>query len=335
MKKIASLFMLLMLVGNTLFAQQPTLKLWYKNPANASVPDNLKSSKDDAEWLKALPIGNGNLGGMVFGDVNKERIQFNEKTLWSGSNDDNDNPDAPKYINEIRALLFAGKFKEATELTNKTQVCKGVGSGNGSGADDPFGCFQTLGDLWLDFGKQSTYTNYYRDLNLNNAIANVNYLQDGINFKREYFVNTADNCLVIRLTADKKNAISFSAMLNRPERFITANNKGELVMSGTLNNGKGGNGMEYMARLKAISTAGKQSIVDNKIVIEKADEVVLYLTASTDYLNIYPVYKGNDYQKITRNNLDKATAKTFSILKAGHIKDYQYYFNRVSLQLSP
>ena len=335
MKKIASLFMLLMLLGNTLFAQQTTLKLWYKNPANASVPDNLKSSKDDAEWLKALPIGNGNLGGMVFGDVNKERIQLNEKTLWSGSNDDNDNPDAPKYINEIRALLFAGKFKEATELTNKTQICKGVGSGNGSGADDPFGCFQTLGDLWLDFGKQSAYTNYYRDLNLNNAIANVSYLQDGINFKREYFVNTADNCLVIRLTADKKNAISFSAMLNRPERFITANNKGELVMSGTLNNGKGGNGMEYMARLKAISTAGKQSIVDNKIVIEKADEVVLYLTASTDYLNIYPVYKGNDYQKITRNNLDKATAKTFSILKAGHIKDYQYYFNRVSLQLSP
>ncbi len=335
MNKINGIFFLLMFSSSISFAQQQTLKLWYKSPANASVPDNLKTSKDDAEWLKALPIGNGNLGAMVFGDVNKERIQLNEKTLWSGSNDDNDNPDAPMYINEIRALLFEGKFKEATALTNKTQVCKGVGSGEGGGADDPFGCFQTLGDLWLDFGKKSTYTNYYRDLNLNNAIANVTYNQDGINFKREYFVNTADNCLVIRLTADKKNAISFSAMLNRPERFITANNKGELVMSGILNNGKGGNGMEYMTRLKSISTAGKQKIVDNKIVVEKADEVVLYLTASTDYLNNYPVYKGNDYQKITRNNLDKATVKTFSALKAGHIKDYQYYFNRVSLQLSP
>ncbi len=94
-----------------------------------------------------------------FGDVNIERLQLNEKTLWSGSPDDNNNPEAYGSLNRIRELLFDGKYKEASELTLKTQVCKGAGSGNGNGANVPFGCFQTLGDLWLDFGKYSEYEN--------------------------------------------------------------------------------------------------------------------------------------------------------------------------------
>ena len=151
----------LAIVG-TVFGQKQPLKLWYKQPASATTPDSKEGWKDDQEWLKALPIGNGNIGAMVFGDVNKERIQLNEKTLWSGSPFDNDNPDAPKYLDEIRNLLFAGKFKEATALTNKTQICNGKGSGQGNGANVPFGCFQTLGDLWLDFGKQVDYQSYAR-----------------------------------------------------------------------------------------------------------------------------------------------------------------------------
>lgn len=98
------------------------LSLWYTEPADASVADNEDAWQDDPEWLRALPLGNGNLGAMMFGDPNNERFQLNEKTLWSGSHDDNDNPEAKLYLDEIRSLLFAGKFKEATELTNRTQV---------------------------------------------------------------------------------------------------------------------------------------------------------------------------------------------------------------------
>jgi alpha-L-fucosidase 2 len=309
-------------------------KLWYNQPADASVPDDKNGWKDDPQWLKALPLGNGNIGAMVFGDVNRERIQLNEKTLWSGSNADNDNPDAPKYLAEIRKLLFEGKFKEATELTNRTQICKGKGSGNGNGANVPFGSFQTLGDLWIDFGTKKSYTKYYRDLNLNDAIANVNYQQDGVGFKREYFISAPDNAMVVRFTANKRGAISFTAMLNRPERFNTTAVKGELIMSGILDNGNGGSGMEYMARLKAKLKGGQQSILNNHLVVKNADEVILYLTASTDYLPEYPVYKGRDYKKNTRDNLDKAFAKDFSQMKQLHIADYQKYFKRVSLQLA-
>ena len=119
-----------------------SLRLWYDKPANSLAKDVKAGWENDPEWLKALPVGNGFLGAMVFGDVKRERIQLNEKTLWSGSPDDNNNPEAAKLLGKIRQLLFEGKYKEANELTEKTQVCKGVGSGGGNGAAIPYGCFQ-------------------------------------------------------------------------------------------------------------------------------------------------------------------------------------------------
>ncbi len=317
------------------WSQKNSLKLWYTHPADALTRDGGKEYKDDAEWVKALPLGNGNIGAMIFGDVNNERIQLNEKTLWSGSYNDNDNPDAPGHISEIRKLLFEGKFKEATELTNNTQVCVGVGSGYGKGAEVPFGCFQTLGDLHLSFESDAAYTNYYRDLDLNTAIASVRYTKAGVIFHREYFISSSGTVMVIKLSANRKGAISFSVLLDRPEHFtVTGGTNKQLIMYGSLNNGKGGNGMEYMVRLRAKLKGGKQFVENNKLVIKNADEVVLYLTASTDYLPVYPVYKGRDYKKITAENLDKALVANYQQLKRTHIADYQKYFKSVALQLS-
>lgn len=146
--------------------QSSSLKLWYESPADATVADSPNGWQDDAEWLKGLPLGNGSLGTVVFGDVAMERIQLNEETMWSGSPQDCDNPDAPQYLDKIRQLLFEGKYKEATELTNRTQVCTGQGSGGGNGSTVPFGCFQTMGDLWIDFANKEAYSDYRRELNL-------------------------------------------------------------------------------------------------------------------------------------------------------------------------
>lgn len=132
---------------NALHADDANLKLWYNSPADATVADNPNGWKDDAEWLKAMPLGNGSLGAVVFGDVGYERIQLNEETMWSGSPQECDNPEAAKHLDEIKDLLKNGKYREATALTNRTQVCTGKGSGGGNGSTVPFGCFQTLGDL--------------------------------------------------------------------------------------------------------------------------------------------------------------------------------------------
>ncbi len=311
------------------------LKLWYNTPAQSSVTDSPNGWKDDAEWLKALPLGNGSLGLMVFGDVNVERIQLNEESMWSGSSDDNDNPEAyPAQVN-IRQLLFDGKYKKATKLTNKTQICKGAGSGHGNGSKVPFGCFQTLGDLWINNNKQSSYENYHRELDLEDAVVRVSYTQDGVNYKREIFTSYPAQVMVARFTADKPGQISFSATMNRPERFKTYGENNQLIMAGSLVNGKGGEGLQYMARLKAVNKNGKVRIDGDKLIVENADEVTLFLAASTDYVQDYPTYKGRDYSKITDNSIKNATNKSFDELFDAHKKEYQNYFNRVSFDITP
>lgn len=315
-------------------SEKSNLKLWYNQPANAAIPDDPNGWKDDPEWLKALPLGNGSLGVMVYGDVNRERLQLSEESMWSGSPDDNDNPEAAAAYPEIRRLLFEGKYKEATELTNKTQICKGLGSGHGNGAKVPFGCFQTLGDLWIDNGRQSPYTNYYRELDLNDAVVRVRYSQEEVNFEREIFTSQPDQVMIARFSADKAGQISFTCTLTRPERFTTYSENGQLIMSGALFDGKGGDGLQYMTRLKAVNKNGNVRFEDNKLIVENADEITLFLSASTDFELKYPVYKGRDYKTITNRNIEKASAKTFEELKETHKNEYRNYFQRVSLNLA-
>jgi alpha-L-fucosidase 2 len=232
-KKIFTPIFFLFLLGNTLFSQtgkQQSLRLWYDKPAFSQTTNFVSRISNDAEWVKALPVGNGFLGAMIFGGVNNETIQLNEKTLWSGSPDDNNNPVAAESLGKIRQLLFEKKYREASAMTRITQVCKGVGSGNGSGSKVSYGSYQTLGDLLLDFGKNSLYSNYKRELDLNRGVVKISYDQDGIGYQREIFVSYPDRALVIHLTASKKGALSFKARLTRPERFVTTNEKDNLMM---------------------------------------------------------------------------------------------------------
>ena len=315
--------------------KESTLKLWYDEPADATVPDNPNGWQDDPEWLKALPLGNGSLGVMVFGDVNQERIQLNEESMWSGSPADNDNPAAAAALPKIRQLLFEGKYKEATELTNQTMVCRGAGSGYGNGAEVPFGCFQTLGDLWIDYGKESGYENYHRELDLDEAMVRVRYTQDGVEYQREIFTSYPDQVMIARFTADQAGQISFTCSMTRPERFQTYAEDDQLVMTGALSDGKGGEGLRYMARLQAVSKNGNVRYQGDQLIVEDADEVTLFLTASTNHVLEYPHYAGRDYETITRENLKQAVSRSFNELRTAHINEYQKYFHRVSLDLTP
>ncbi len=310
------------------------LKIWYDKPAAADAADVKNGWQNDAEWLKALPVGNGFIGAMVFGDVNTERIQLNEKTLWSGSPADNDNPEAFESLGKIRELLFKGKYREATALTLKTQVCAGEGSGHGNGAIVPFGCYQTLGDLRLDFAKTASYDNYHRELDLDNGIVNVTYNQEGVKYNREIFASYPDRAIIIRFTADKKGKISFSGTLDRPERFETLPETDNLLMKGTLSNGKGGDGMQYAARIKAVTKGGKVEYSGSSIKIQDADEAILILTASTNYKQEYPNYTGSDPLKTSSDQLNSASSHTYPELLKRHTDDYKFLIGKVSLALT-
>jgi alpha-L-fucosidase 2 len=311
------------------------LKLWYRQPADASVRDHPTSPSDDPEWLKALPLGNGSFGLMVFGDVNRERIQLNEESIWSGSPDDNDHPQAFSAQADIRRLLFDGKYRQAGELTRQTQICRGAGSGHGRGADVPFGCFQTLGDLWIDNGKTSAFEDYYRELDLDDAVVRVRYRQEGVHYLREHFVSQPDRVAVLRFTASHSRQISFTCRMNRPERSHTCAQNDRLIMSGALSDGKGGQGLHYAVQLKALARYGTIRYDDSLLRVENADEVILLLAASTDYALSYPTYKGRDYRTAVSGAIEQAAAARYDDLLTRHKKEYHAYFKRTGFDITP
>jgi len=309
------------------------LKIWFDKPASAAIRDNQDPWKNDTEWLKALPLGNGSLGAMVYGDVYRERLQLNEASLWSGSPDDNDNPEAFPALDSIRSMLFQGKCRQASSLNDKTQKCKGKGSGHGHGANVSYGSFQTLGNLWIEFENSGKFENYHRELDLREAVARVSYTQNGVVFTREMFISEPDQVLVVKLSASQPASISFTSSLSRPENFKTEADGQSLVMRGVLPNGKGGDGMHYMTKLTAINTNGSCLYSDSTVVVEKADEVILLLAASTDYMLQYPDYKGNAFDSLCNLRIEKAAKLSYKELFSRHKNEYDHYFSRVNFEL--
>lgn len=305
------------------------LRLWYGHPADSQVSDITNLWQSDPEWLKALPVGNGFLGAMVFGDVNRERIQLNEKTLWSGSPQNGNNPDAAANLEKIRSLLFEGKYAEANLLTTQTQVCKGPGS-----EGKQYGSYQTLGDLYFDFKRQDGYTEYTKELDLNRGLVVIKYTQGGVHYTREIFASYPDRVLVIRFSADKAGALNFETALSRPERFETVVRNDALVMTGTLDDGKGGQGTAYAARLTAVSNDGEISYSQNKLSVSKAQHVMLLLTAATNYSPEFPDFKGTDPIVTTAQQLKNTKTIPYTQLLQRHVQDYRSLFGRVTLQLT-
>ena len=300
------------------------------------------SSPETSIWMNAAaknftessPLGNGRLGAMMFGGVNDERIVLNESSVWSGSRQDADRPDAYKVLPEIQKLLLEGKNIEAEALMSAKFTCKGPGSSGGTG-NDQYGCYQVLGNLHLSFpdDTNSPIKNYRRELNLNDAVADVEFTRDGVTFTREMFASAPDQVMVLRLSANHAKEISFDARLDRPERFETAGDGDNgLLMTGQLDNGLGGKGVRYVVRIRVLNHGGEVSVRGNILSVSKADEVILLIAAGTDYQG-FAGRQTKDPLAATLDDLNKAAKKSYKLLRKAHIADYQKYFQRVSLNL--
>jgi alpha-L-fucosidase 2 len=285
-------------------------------------------------FTRSLPLGNGRLGAMIFGGVDEERIVLNESSMWSGSPQDADRPDAHLALPEIRRLLLEGKNAEAEQLVNAHFTCQGPGSGHGNGANVPFGCYQVLGNLHLRFrGAESDVTDYRRILDLATATATVSYRRDGIGFQRQHFVSAPDEVFVSRLTADRPGALSLVIALDRPERFTTSvSAPNELLMTGTLNDGRGGRGVTYAARLRVQTKGGTVEAEGSGLKVTGADEVVLLLTAATDFRG-FAGRQLADAVAATAADLERLGSREVSALHKAHLVDYRKWYDRVSLAL--
>jgi alpha-L-fucosidase 2 len=284
-------------------------KLWYNRPAKS--------------WNEALPLGNGRLGAMVYGNPTKEEIQLNDNTLYSGSPNRNDNPNAKEALPLMRKLIFEGKFKEAQDLANEKFISK---SSHGA-------AYQTIGSLRLHFQGHDQFSDYYRDLDIENAIATTSYQVNGVVYKREVFTSFTDEVVVVRLTASKKGAISFAATMDRPSQVdLSTDGNNILILEGMSSDHetvKGG--VKFQARLKIIPEGGKVEVAEKSLVVSNANSVLLFVSMATNFVNYNDI--SADANKRAAEYLAKAEKKSYMQLRNDHISFYQNYFNRVSLHL--
>jgi alpha-L-fucosidase 2 len=285
------------------------LKMWYDKPAGV--------------WNEALPVGNGRLAAMVFGDPSNEKLQMNESTFWSGGPSRNDNPESLSALDSVRQYIFAGNYRRAEFLINKHITAKQL---HGS-------MFQTVGDLNLFFKGNEKYTDYYRELDLEKAIFTSTYKVDGVSFKREVFVSQPDQVIVMKLSADKPGKLSFTAGFSGPLSKSTKTiDNNTLEMTGLSATHEGVTGqVKFDARAKVINKGGTTSVDDGKINVSNANEVVIMVSIATNFV---------DYKTLTANETEKciayltpAVAKPYSKVLQNHITAYQKYFKRVNFDL--
>lgn len=303
-------FLVFLFSANAL-AQHP-LQLWYTAPAK--------------QWEETLPLGNGRLGMMPDGGINHEKIVLNDITLWSGSPQDANNYEAHKSVKEIQRLLLEGRNDDAEALVNANFVCTGAGSGHGNGANVPFGCFQTLGELRIDYHYPHEVHGYRRQLDLTSAMASTHFETDGVRYQREYFTSFGSDVGIIRLTADKEKALDFSVTLTREEHADIKTDGEELQLSGALSDGRGGAGMQYMARVRIQHQGGKLTVEDRSLRLSGANEAILYVSISTNFRN-------TPHLEQSKRLLEAALRHAYPKEKQMHQAAFEKLFNRVSLEI--
>jgi alpha-L-fucosidase 2 len=310
MKQITSLLILLLIISSCNSDQTKSdLKLWYPVPANM--------------WEEALPLGNGRLGAMVFGNPASELIQLNENTIWAGSPNRNDNPDALEALPIIRQLIFDGKYIEAQNMANEKVISK---TSHGMP-------YQTAGNLRLNFAGHENHTGFYRELDIERAVATTRYSVDGVEFKREVFCSFPDEVIVVRLTAEKPGSISFATTLDRPGNVqVSVVGDDMLRMKGVTSSHETVEGkLEFVVLGKVVNEGGKITAGNNELFVEGANSATIFVSIATNFVDYTDISGDAGLQAETY--LSRAIELDYSHMLKSHIDYYQKFFNRVSLYL--
>ena len=313
MKRILSLLLASALAATGVRAQGHTL--WYDRPAMT--------------WTQALPVGNGRLGGMVFGNPAVERVQLNEETIWAGQPNFTLNPRAKGALPRVRSLIAEGKYREAQNLADASIM---PGANRNSGMP-----YQTFGDLYISMPGHGSYTGYRRELSLDSALSVVSYTVGGVSYRRETIatLGPGDNVVAVRLTASKPGMITFTACLTSPHHdVITRSEGGEVTLSGVTSRHEGLKSLvRFQGRMAADVSGGTVTSSGGVISVSGADEAVVYVSIATNVKSYNDV--SADEQERTRNGLRAAMAKGYAALREAHLGVFTGYMGRVKLDLGP
>ncbi|MDR3719703.1 MAG: glycoside hydrolase family 95 protein [Bryobacteraceae bacterium] len=286
-------------------APDNALELWYRQPAR--------------NWNQALPVGNGRLAAMVFGDPTREHLQLNEDSIWSGGKRDRSNPEASKAFPEARRLIEQGHPAQAQELIDRAMIS----------IPRALPVYETLGDLWLDFGRDADPASYRRGLNLETGIATVAFTANGVHYVREVFASAPAHAIVVRLSADKPGSLSFRATMSRPADATVAVEQGHLVLTGQAlpkrAPGELESGVRFRAELSAVVSGGQLAGEGDHLDVKDADSVTLTIVAATDF-------RSKDLEEACERER-AASQRPYATLRAEHVVDHQRLFQRVKLEL--
>lgn len=294
----------------TVFAQKNDLKLWYDTPSGKV-------------WERALPIGNGRLAGMVYGNPARETIQLNEATLWSGGPSRNDSKSSLAALPEVRRLIFEGKRKEAAAIASKE-----IKSERDNGM-----CYQPVGNLYLNFPGHDHYENYYRELDISKAVAITSYTVNGVTYKREVFASKPNQVIIVHLTASKPGSLTFSASMFSPQNStIVTKGRDELVLSGISGDKDGITGQDkFQALVKVKLDGGEVATSDTSVNVSNANAVTLFISIATNFVK-YDDISANESLR-ANTYLNNAWPNPYAKLLSNHVAAYQKYFNRVKFDL--
>ena len=369
MKKNISAIMLLAALSQTANAQNAQqLRYWFDRPTsvrgaavwygghperwnngNKPIAAGDAMRNPDPEWeSQSLPIGNGSIGANIMGSVEAERLTLNEKTLWRGGPNTkkgaayywNINKQSAHVLKDIRKAFADNDWKKADVLTRKNFNSE-VPYGSKDETPSRFGSFTTAGELYVETGLSGIgMTGYRRELSLDSALAHVQFCKDGVVYRRDYFASYPANIIAVRFAASKQgkqNLVISYAPNPVSEGKLSAEGNNELLWNARLDN----NDMQYAVRIKAINKGGSISNQDGRLTVKNADEVLILLTADTDYkenfdpdFNDPKAYVGTDPVANTGKWIGQASAKGYDLLQDEHYADYTQLFSRVSLQLN-
>jgi alpha-L-fucosidase 2 len=317
-KKVKQSFFIILITFTCISVQAQSahdedLKLWYDQPAS--------------NWNEALPIGNGRIAAMIFGNPEKEQLQLNEETVWAGEPGNNlPVTDFHDALPQIRKLIFEGKYKEAQDLA--MQKIPRNPENNNYGMP-----YQTVGNIFIEFPGHEKITNYYRDLNILSAITTTRYTANNVSYKRETFASFTDHVIIVRLTADKPASITCNVTIESPHKKQHVYTKDKsVILSGTSGDRDNKVGkINFEAIAQPVIDGGELITTDSTLKINNANAVTLMVSIGTNFIN-YKDISGDAHQKASQP-LITTGKKKYEALKEDHIHYYQNFFNRVALDL--
>ncbi len=302
--------------------KEAPLRLWYDKPAS--------------DWMtEALPIGNGYMGAMVFGTVPEEHIQFNEESLWSGGPGSHpeynygNRKGAYKSLGKIRLLLEQGKYKQAHRIANEELT--GIIHRDGL----PFmfgdyGCYQNFGDVFVKADHDTLVTHYFRELDIENAVAHVSYKADGVHFERTYFASYPDRIIIFRFSNDQSGGVDYRIKIHPAQQNANIRFQDNILyLTGNLPD----NQMAYEARILLEGENLSTNWADSVLHVGQTNDFYLVLSAATGYRPQYPEYRGGDYTHLLDQTFAEIQNKTYKQLLNNHIKDYSNLYSKVTLNL--